>query len=77
MANTNEFVPRGRPVNASDQEWARELASRIGGVRAAKVIGCSRNALANVIGGMGVYPGTAALLREARVRVGNAAETAA
>jgi hypothetical protein len=70
MSNNNvvEFVPRGRPAEAVDREWAYTLAARVGVTRAAKAVGCSRAAMANLIAGMNIYAGTAALVREARAR---------
>jgi hypothetical protein len=63
-----DFIPRGRPADLVDQEWARALAARIGIGRAAKLVGCNRSSLANLAAGLPVYPGTCALVREARVR---------
>lgn len=63
-----ESVPRGRPADAIDREWAAALVGRIGMIRASKHVGCSRSSLANVVGGLNCYPGTHALVREARLR---------
>jgi len=68
-----EFVARGRPADDVDRVWAHELAARVGIVRAAKQVGCSRSSLANVVAGLSVYPGTCALVREARIRATDSA----
>jgi hypothetical protein len=68
MPKQLEFVPRGRKADPVDRQWACELAARVGLVRAAKVTGVSRSALANVLADLTVYPGTVAVIREARLR---------
>jgi len=68
MSDRIEFTPRGRKADAIDREWAAALAERVGLLRAAKAVGVSRAALANVIAGLNVVPTTVAAIREARTR---------
>jgi len=66
MSHDVEFVPRGRRLAEADRDWASELVSRVGLLRAAKAIGIHRSALSNALAGLTVYPGTLAMIHEAR-----------
>ena len=68
MAQASEtvYVPCGTATDPADQEWAITLVRQVGISRAAKMIGVSRPALANVVAGLPCHRGTQMIVRAAR-----------
>jgi hypothetical protein len=62
MANPNPTVRRSPAAPAEVQARVRRVIDANGVVQAAKILGVSRNTLANIVGGLGVHPGTVALV---------------
>ena len=67
------FRPLGHPLTELDRARVRELIDRLGERQAAVTLGVADRTLLRAVAGIGVYRGTAALIRERLRELGEAA----
>ncbi len=62
-------ITKGSALPEAERRRLADLVDQVGEREAVGLLGCNRQTLARCLGGLGVYPGTVALIRDGLARV--------